>query len=61
MFQKISKYFSEVGQELSKVSWPSREELYGSTLVVIVLCVILSVFFFFVDNIVLNRLLEFVF
>ena len=56
MFQKISKYFSEVGTELSKVSWPSREELYGSTVVVVVLCLILSVFIFGVDFI-LNRLI----
>jgi len=60
MIQKISKYFSEVHQELSKVSWPSREELYGSTLVVVVLCVILSVFIFGVDFI-LNHLLKIIF
>ena len=60
MFQKISKYFGEVSQELSKVSWPTREQLYGSTVVVLVLCILLSVFVFGVDFI-LNRLLEFVF
>jgi len=60
MIQKISKYFSEVGQELSKVSWPSREELYGSVGVVLVLCLILSLFIFGVDHI-LNRLLGVVF
>ena len=60
MIQKISKYFSEVSQELSKVSWPSREELYGSLAVVIALCLILAVFIFGVDHI-LNRLLEVVF
>ena len=60
MIQKIPKYFSEVSQELSKVSWPSREELYGSVGVVVVLCLILSLFIFGVDHI-LNRLLEVVF
>jgi preprotein translocase subunit SecE len=60
MFQKISKYFSEVGQELSKVSWPSREELYGSTVVVVVLCLVVSVFIFGVDFI-LNHLLGLLF
>ena len=60
MIQKISKYFSEVSQELSKVSWPSREELYGSTAVVLVLCVLLSVFIFGVDTL-LNRLLDLIF
>ena len=60
MIQKISKYMSEVNQEISKVSWPSREELYGSVAVVVVLCLVLSVFIFGVDHI-LNRLLEVVF
>jgi preprotein translocase subunit SecE len=60
MLRKIQTYFGEVSQELSKVSWPSREELYGSTLVVIVLCVILSLFVFGVDFL-LNRLLEVIF
>lgn len=60
MIKKISKYVSEVNQELLKVSWPSREELYGSTVVVVVLCVILSIFVFGVDFI-LNRLLTTIF
>ena len=60
MIQKVSKYFSDVSQELSKVSWPSREELYGSVVVVVVLCIMLSVFIFGVDTL-LNRLLEVVF
>ena len=60
MIQKISKYVSEVNQEISKVSWPSREELYGSVVVVLVLCLALSIFIFGVDHI-LNRLLEVVF
>ncbi|MCJ7813231.1 preprotein translocase subunit SecE [bacterium] len=60
MIQKISKYFSEVNQELIKVSWPSREELYGSVTVVIILCVVLSLFVFCIDY-VLNRLLDILF
>lgn len=60
MIRKISKYFGEVKQELSKVSWPSREELYGSVAVVVVLCVVISIFVFGVDR-MLNRLLEVIF
>jgi preprotein translocase subunit SecE len=54
MLQKVTTYFNEVGQELSKVSWPTREELFGSTAVVIVLCLILAVFIFGVDWILSN-------
>ena len=60
MFKKISKYLNEVNHELSKVSWPTREELYGSVVVVVVLCVALSVFIFGVDFL-LNHLLKVVF
>jgi preprotein translocase subunit SecE len=60
MFQKIGKYFHEVGQELSKVSWPSREQVYGATVVVVVLCLALSVFILGID-LVLGRLLEILF
>lgn len=60
MIQKIIKFFNEVQQEVSKVIWPSREELYGSVVVVIVLCVLLSLFMFISDY-MLNRLFEFVF
>jgi preprotein translocase subunit SecE len=54
MFQKVTTYFNDVGQELSKVSWPTREELFGSTAVVIVLCLILAVFIFGIDWILSN-------
>ena len=60
MFAKISKYFSEVSAELSKVSWPSREEVYGSVVVVLVLCIILSMIIFGADFI-LNRMLRVIF
>ncbi len=58
--QKIIKFINEVQQEVSKVIWPSREELYGSIVVVIVLCVLLSLFIFFSDY-MLTRLFEMVF
>jgi preprotein translocase subunit SecE len=58
--QKIIRFINEVRQEISKVIWPSREELYGSVVVVIILCVLLSLFLFVADYI-LNRLFEVVF
>ena len=58
--QKIIRFINEVRQEVSKVIWPSREELYGSVVVVIVLCVLLSLFLFIADY-MLNRLFEIVF
>ena len=50
MIQRVSNYIGEVKVELAKVSWPTREELYGSTVVVIVLCLMLSIFVFGIDR-----------
>jgi len=49
MINKITKFFKEVRQELTKVAWPSKEELRDSTIVVIVLSVLLSAFIGVVD------------
>ncbi len=51
MFKKISRFIQEVRQEMSKVSWPTRDELKGTTIVVIIMTVILSLFIFGVDKI----------
>ncbi|MDD2654597.1 MAG: preprotein translocase subunit SecE, partial [Candidatus Omnitrophica bacterium] len=31
MFDKVGRFFSEVKVELTKVSWPNRQELVAST------------------------------
>jgi len=60
MFQKINKFLQEVKQEMSKVSWPPRTELKGTTVIVIVLTLILSIFILFTDKI-LEGLLNIIF
>jgi len=49
MFNKISKFFSDVYQELGKVAYPSRHELIGSTIVVVVMSLLVSIFIGAVD------------
>ena len=44
MIKKISGFFSEVRAEMQKVTWPTREELTGSTAVVLVTMLFLSTF-----------------
>ncbi len=56
MLQKISKFLKDVRQEMSKVSWPTRNELKGSTAVVIGVSLFFAIFIFIVDHI-LSRLL----
>lgn len=49
MIEKIKQFFREVKLETNKVVYPDREELIGSTWVVIVTVVIVSVFLGVVD------------
>ncbi|HEY2925005.1 MAG TPA: preprotein translocase subunit SecE [Candidatus Eisenbacteria bacterium] len=46
----ITDYVRDVRVEMNKVSWPSRRELRDSTLVVIVMVVIVSIFIGIVDR-----------
>ncbi len=58
--QKIITFFQEVRTELTKVTWPTRTEIIGSTVVTIIVSVILSVFVGIVDF-VLNQGIQAIF
>jgi len=49
MFEKIGQYFGSVQTELKKVSWLSKDELLGSTVIVGVFSLIVSIFLFVID------------
>ncbi len=49
MIKKIRQFLEDVRTELKKVSWPTFEELRGSTYVVLSLSLLLSIFLFIVD------------
>ncbi len=57
LLEKPAKFLNDVNQEMSKVSWPTYEELKGSTIIVIVLSLILSIYIFASDWI-LTRILN---
>jgi len=46
---KFIKFLKEVKIELVKVSWPKKEELWQSTLIVIVVSLVMAVFIGMVD------------
>jgi len=59
--QRFVEFLKEVRVELSKISWPTREELRESTIVVIVSVFVITVFIGAVDqvfNFVWRKLLE---
>lgn len=49
MFSKIKNFFKEVKIELKKVVFPSRDEVIGSTKIVVVLVLIVAVFLGMID------------
>ena len=52
MIGKISKYFVEIKREMGKVSWLNKQELRGSTIVVLVFSLIVVLFLFIIDLII---------
>ena len=49
MLKKVGTFFEEVRAEMQKVTWSTREELMGSTGVVLMTMFILSAFIGIVD------------
>jgi len=49
--EKLTKFLKEVQAELRKVTWPSKEELIGSTLVTIVVSLVVAIFIGIVDRV----------
>ena len=49
MLQKISQYFNGVQIEMKKVTWLSKQEMMGSTIIVGVFSVLIAIFLFIVD------------
>jgi len=60
MFKKLIKFLQEVRQEMKKVVWPTRKEVSGSTIVVIILVVIVSIYLGIIDNILQQLMLRLV-
>ncbi len=57
---QLREYGKDVRAELSKVSWPTREELRDSTIVVIVTVLLVAAFIGIVDQ-GLNRVVALIF
>ena len=48
---KFKRFLKEVNVELRKVTWPSKDELVGSTIVVIIVSFMLAIFIGIVDKV----------
>ena len=52
MIKKIQKFIEDVKVEMSKVAWPTHKELTNSTMIVIVVSILFTIFIFISDLIV---------
>ena len=50
LWETIVDFLSDVRNELKKVSYPTKNETIGSTTVVLIFCVIMSIYLSFVDS-----------
>lgn len=49
MWKRIVDYVKASYGELKKVTWPKKDEIVGSTIVVIVFCIVLAIMLGFID------------
>lgn len=60
MKEKIIKFFEDVVKEMKKVTWPTKDELFESTKIVIVACIILAAFTYGIDMLI-NQVMKGIF
>ena len=56
MKEKIIAFVQDAVKEMEKVTWPTRDELYESTRVVIIVCLLIAAFTWGVDFVVSKAL-----
>ncbi len=49
MINKISQYFNGVQVEMKKVTWLSKQEMLGSTVIVGIFSILIAIFLFVID------------
>ncbi|MES2615926.1 MAG: preprotein translocase subunit SecE [Bdellovibrionota bacterium] len=53
-YKKLRNYFLDVGDELSRVSWPTLQEAQKSTALVIIIVIVVGFVLFFADTVFLK-------
>ena len=50
MKEKIINFFQDIYKEMKKVTWPKKNELKDSTIIVVVTMVVFAIFVYIVDK-----------
>jgi preprotein translocase subunit SecE len=56
---KVSSYIQDVRAEMKRVTWPGKQEVYGTTVMVIITTFLFGFYFMLCDE-AFRRLLEFI-
>jgi preprotein translocase subunit SecE len=54
MIKKTKTFLEDVKREMAKVSWPTRNELLNSTMIVVLVSAVFTVFIFLSDLLISN-------
>ncbi len=57
MIKKLQEFIENVRKEMAKVSWPTREELLNSSIIVVVVSLIFTIYIFLSD-VIISRVVE---
>ena len=57
MIKKIQQFIDNVQKEMAKVSWPTRDELMNSSVIVVVVSALFAIYTFFAD-LIISKLVE---
>ncbi len=60
MIEKLKQFLADVSKEMKKVSWPTKEQLQESTVVVLSVCFIITVIVFGIDA-AMTKIVELIF
>ncbi len=50
MKEKIIAFFEDVVKEMKKVTWPKKDDLRDSTVIVLVVCLVIAAFVYIIDQ-----------
>jgi preprotein translocase subunit SecE len=49
VWQRVAQYIYEVKTETKRVTWPGKQEIYGTTVMVILTTFLFGIYFYFCD------------
>ena len=60
MIKKLQAFITNVQREMAKVSWPTKDELMNSSVIVVVVSTLFGLYIFFAD-VIISQLVEFLY